>query len=68
VTEAPAKPPRGWVTLYVAAFVLMLVAGVLIAVAGRSFLESTTPLLVSAVCSGAAIVLAVLSVVLPRRR
>ena len=67
VTEAPAKPPRGWVTLYAVAFVLMLVAGLLIAVAGRSFLESTTPLLVSAIFSGVAIVLAVLSVVLPRR-
>ena len=65
--EAPSEPPRGWVTLYAVAFVLMLVAGLLIAVAGRSFLESTTPLLVSAVCSGVAIVLAVLSVVLPRR-
>jgi hypothetical protein len=56
------------VTLYAAAFVLMLVAGLLIAVAGRSFLESTTPLLASAVCSGVAIALAVLSVVLPRHR
>ena len=68
MTEAPSKPPRGWVTLYAAAFVLMLIAGLLIAIAGRSFLESTTPLLVSAVLSGVAIVLAVLSVVLPRRR
>jgi len=68
VTEAPAKPPRGWVTLYAVAFVLVLVAGSLIAVAGSSFLESTTPLLVSALCSGVAIVLAVLSVVLPRRK
>jgi len=68
VTEAPAKPPRGWVTLYAMAFVLMLVAGLLIAVAGSSFLESTTPLLVSAACSAVAIVLAVLSVVLPRRK
>lgn len=68
MTEAPAKPPRGWVTLYAVAFVLVLVAGSLIAVAGSSFLESTTPLLVSALCSGIAIVLAVLSVVLPRRK
>lgn len=68
MTEAPAKPPRGWVTLYAVAFVLVLVAGSLIAVAGSSFLESTTPLLVSALCSGVAIVLAVLSVVLPRRK
>ncbi len=68
MTEAPAKPPRGWVTLYAVAFLLMLLAGVLIAVASGDFLESTTPLLVSAVCSGIAIVLAVLSVVLPRRK
>ena len=68
MTEAPSKPPRGWVTLYAVAFVLMVTAGVLIAVASGDFLESTTPLLVSAVFSGVAIVLAVLSVVLPRRR
>jgi hypothetical protein len=68
VTEDASKPPRGWVTLYAAAFALMLTAGVLIAVASGDFLESTTPLLVSAVCSGVAIVLAVLSVVLPRRK
>jgi hypothetical protein len=68
VSDAPEKSPRGWVMLYAAAFVLMLVAGLLIAVAGRSFLSSTTPLLVSAVCSGVAIVLTVLSVVLPRHR
>jgi hypothetical protein len=68
VSQVPTKRPRGWVSLYAAAFVLMLVAGLLIAVAGRSFLESTTPLVVSAVCSGVAIVLAALSVLLPRRR
>ncbi|MGZ8618907.1 MAG: hypothetical protein ACXWYE_03300 [Actinomycetota bacterium] len=55
-------------TLYAVAFLLMLLAGVLIAVASGDFLESTMPLLVSAVCSGIAIVLAALSVVLPRRK
>lgn len=68
MTQSPESPPRGWVTLYAVAFILVLVAGLLIAVAGKSFLESTTPLVVSAVCSGIAIVLAVLSVVLPRHR
>ena len=52
MTEAPAKPPRGWVTLYAVAFVLMLVAGLLIAVAGRRFLESTTPLWCRRCCLG----------------
>ncbi len=59
---------RGWVSLYAIAFTLMLAAGLAIAVAGRSFLESTTPLVVSIALSGVAIVLAILSVVLPRTR
>lgn len=60
--------PSGWVGLYAIAFGMMLAAGLAIAVAGRSFLESTSPLIVSVVLSGVAIVLAILSVVLPRRR
>ncbi len=68
MTQASAKRPRGWVRLYAVSFVLMLVAGLLIAVALRGFLASTVPLVASAVCSGVAIVVAVLSVVLPRRR
>jgi hypothetical protein len=56
-------------SLYIAAFVLMLTAGVVLTVAtlgGR--LESLRLLRASAVLSVVAIVVAVLSVVLPRRR
>ena len=62
------RPQRGWPILYFVAFGLMLTAGVLIASAGLGHLRSTGLLRVSALVSGAAIVLAVLSVVVPRRR
>jgi hypothetical protein len=63
------RTTRGWLSLYVAAFVLMLTAGVVLTVAtlgGR--LESLRLLRVSAGLSVVAMVAAVLSVVLPRRR
>jgi hypothetical protein len=63
------RTTRGWLSLYLAAFVLMLVAGAVLTVAtlgGR--LESLRLLRLSAGLSIAAIVVAVLSVVLPRRR
>ena len=62
------RPQRGWPILYFVAFGLMLTAGVLIASAGLGHLRSTGLLRVSAWVSAAAIVLAVLSVVVPRRR
>ena len=65
--DAPAKTPRGWTTLYAVAFVVMLVAGLLLAIAARGFLDNLTLLWLSAGLSLGAIVLAVLALVLPRR-
>ncbi len=59
---------RGWVSLYVASFLLLLAAGVCAALAGRDFLQDLTLLRVSVACSAGAIVTAVLSVALPKRR
>ena len=67
MSDAPAKTPRGWTTLYAVAFVVMLVAGLLLAVAARGFLDNLTLLWLSAGLSLGAIVLAVLALVLPRR-
>jgi lysylphosphatidylglycerol synthetase-like protein (DUF2156 family) len=67
VSDAPAKTPRGWTTLYAVAFVVMVVAGLLLAIAARGFLDNLTLLWLSAGLSLGAIVLAVLALVLPRR-
>ena len=67
MNDAPAKTPRGWTTLYAVAFVVMLVAGLLLAIAARGFLDNLTLLWLSAGLSLGAIVLAVLALVLPRR-
>lgn len=60
--------PRGRVSLYAVAFVLMLAAGGVLAMAARTFLESRSLLWVSVGLSAASILIAVLSLVLPRRR
>jgi hypothetical protein len=73
---APAEPtdekrprrPRGWASLYALAFLLMLAAGGTLILAIRRFLESTQPLWISIGLSGTAIVVSVLSVLLPRQR
>jgi hypothetical protein len=62
------RTPRGWVSLYAAAFVLMLTAGTVFAVATLGRLESLRLFRVSAGLSIAAMAVAILSVVLPRRR
>lgn len=64
------KTRRGWLSLYAAAFGLMIAAGALLAAAALDKLsDASLPLLrISWWLSGAAIVLAVASVVLPRRR
>ena len=64
----PPKRQRGWFTLYAAAFALLLGAAACAAFAARDFLSNLTVLRVSAVLSAGAIVLAVLSLVLPRKR
>jgi len=65
VTEAPR--PRGSFLVYAAAFGLMVLAGVGVAIAAWSFLESFTMLWASIVASALAIVAAVAALV-PRRR
>ena len=61
-------PPRGWASLYGLAFVLMMLAAGSLALEVRGFLASTRLLWVSTGLSAAAIVVAIASVVLPRRR
>jgi hypothetical protein len=67
---AEPKPRRGWLSLYVAAFALLLTAGMLVAVASLDKLtdHALQLLRVSMWVSAAAVVAAVASVVLPRRR
>lgn len=70
--EAPAGAPvprraRGWTSLYLAAFVLLLISGLAVALAARSFLESLAPLYVSIALSVLAAILAVAALFLPKR-
>jgi hypothetical protein len=55
------------VSLYAVAFLLLVGAGVAMAASARGLLESTRLLWASAVLSGLAIVMAIVSLVLPRR-
>lgn len=64
--EVPRRS-RGWVSVYAMAFLLLLGAGVAIAASAEGLLESTRLLWVSTALSGLAIVVAIASVVLPRR-
>jgi len=66
VTQGQPRP-RGLLSVYVVAFVLMLAAGGVLALAVRSFLTDLWPLWLSAGLSAAAIVAAVIAVVAPRR-
>lgn len=68
MTEAPARRGRGRVGLYALAFALMLAAGAALVASARGFLESTRLLWLSTGLSVAAIAIAVLGVLLPRRR
>ena len=58
---------RGWVSLYAVAFVLLLASGVALAASSLGTLRSIGLLWMSALLSTAAIAVAVLSLVLPRR-
>jgi hypothetical protein len=64
---APARR-RGWVSLYAMAFGLMLGAGAAIAISSLGTLRSLGLLRLSIGLSIAAIVVAVVAVLLPRRR
>ncbi|HEX9121853.1 MAG TPA: hypothetical protein VF984_00605 [Actinomycetota bacterium] len=61
------RPGRGRVEWYAAAFALMLVAAVVLVVTSLGSLSSIRLLWISAVFSALAIVVAVISVVVPRR-
>lgn len=62
-----AGPRRGWTSLYAVAFGLLLAAGATVTVATLGSLNSLRLLWLSAGLSVAAIVVAVVSVMLPRR-
>jgi hypothetical protein len=64
---ARTKRPRGWVSLYALAFVLLLAAGAAMGASAVGLLASTRLLWTSTILSAAAILVAVTSVVLPRR-
>ena len=65
---AEPKTRRGWISLYAIAFVLMVVAGGLFVASFLGRLESIRLLWASAGVSVAAIVVAAVSVLAPRRR
>lgn len=76
MTVAERDPPetvdaqrvrQGWIALYAAAFVLMLLAGALLMIAALGSLSSIRLLWASAAFSVAAMVAAVAGVVAPRR-
>jgi hypothetical protein len=64
----PKGTARGWLTVYAAAFVVMISAGLLLGIAAREFLQNTAVLWFSTGLSGLAIVLAIVAVAVPRRR
>jgi predicted exporter len=68
VTDEGSRRPRGWLSLYLVSFVLMIAAGAVLVLAARDLLRSLTPLWISTGLSAAAIAAAVAGVVLPRRR
>lgn len=63
----PARP-RGWVSAYVLAFLLVIGSAVAFTASATGFLESTKLLWLSTGLSAAAILFAVVGAVLPRRR
>ncbi len=65
-SEVPRRP-RGWVSLYAVAFLLLAGAAVAFVASAAGLLESTRLLWTSTLLSGVAIVIAIVSVVLPRR-
>jgi hypothetical protein len=67
VADEP-RTPRGWLSLYTLAFVLMSIAATILVMATLGRLESLRLLRVSSGFSVAAIVVAVVAVLVPRRR
>jgi hypothetical protein len=66
--DDPQRPVRGWVSLYLVAFLLMLGAAVFFGMSSRGFLQDPWLLWASVGLSAAAIAMAIISLVLPRRR
>ncbi len=64
--EQPASP-RGSMALYAAAFVVMLGAGLFLALAARELLRENALLWASIALSAGAVLLAVMSLMYPRR-
>lgn len=63
--ESPAGRP--WLPLYAAAFVFLVVGGIVLVASVRNFLESTSLLYLSAACSALAVGLAVASLAVRKR-
>jgi hypothetical protein len=68
VSDEGSRRPRGWLSLYLVSFALMIAAGVVLVLAAKDLLRSLTPLWISTGLSAAAIAAAVAGVMLPRRR
>jgi hypothetical protein len=68
VTDPAPSHQRGWVSIYLVAFAMLLGAGLVLAIAARGFLASIGLLWLSIALSAGALVLAVVSAVLPPRR
>jgi hypothetical protein len=66
-TTPASRRPRGWVSVYALAFLLLVGAGVAMTASAVGFLTSTRLLWTSTVLSGLAILVAIVSVALPRR-
>jgi hypothetical protein len=62
-----ASKPRGWVSLYGVAFILMAAAGAALGASAIDFLTNTKLLWISTGLSGAAILISIVGVLLPRR-
>ena len=69
MSETPEAPgePRGSMAVYGVAFLVMLAAGLLLGLAARELLRENGLLWASIALSACAVVLAVVSLVLPRR-
>ena len=66
-SEPRPRRPRGWVSVYALAFLLLVGAGAAMTASAVGFLTSTRLLWTSTVLSGLAILVAIVSVALPRR-
>ena len=66
-SEPGRRRPRGWVSVYALAVLLLVGAGAAMGASAVGFLTSTRLLWTSTVLSGLAILVAIVSVTLPRR-